>query len=522
MTGASILTLSKNAGSVDITTIGGQSSRWLKGTVPAGSPLSLSVSSITLTINPTDCGSTPACPPVSQPGSPPATPVALDGMANTTPLVLNAPFYPLGREPRLFDAFYIGCPEAFSKSSASVSICFQALDGTATSFSAVQASTGTITTPVLFGIGSDGFLHRMRPGSNPGAPIVVKTAVRPPLDQSGRASMNSAPASLTWPQGRLSICPRQNDSLVAAIADKDVWAWSEDPEPDKNGKWYFLGTPSTDAVTPRNPKLVPAALLMTDNNAIHVIALINGALYEASLAQGWETAGIAPWTKVTAPGALTWSVIAPVFDQASQSLNAPFGNGWIAVANDGTAFLIQGVNGATLLKSLPKLSTTSRPLAIRPAGQPLLLISATPDGKAMDAWTVVYDTVTVPPAPTEVKQVLSGDSLDWTVSHQDGPGAVFATKDAAGTPVLATWFPKAAKVADPNTAYFSPPASVLTGSPSVIEGLAVAPGANAGILAFPFDPNGLTSTSVFSNNLATALVVDNAPDYPKGGDILKG
>jgi hypothetical protein len=358
----------------------------------------------------------------------------------------------------------------------------------------------------------------MRPGGNPSVPIVAKTAVRPPFDQSGRAAVNSTPVSLSSPQGRLSIYPRDSDSVVAVIAGNDVWIWSENPDPDQNGKWYSLGTPSMDAGAPLNSKLVPAALLMKGDNKIHVIALINGVLYETSLAKGWETTDVTSWTKVTAPGALTWSVIAPVFDQAAaQSLSAPFSNGWIAVANDGTAFLIQGVNGATLLKPLPNLSTTSRPLAVRPAGGPLLLISATPAGTAIDVWTVVYDTTTVPPAPTELNVALTPDSLDWTVSSQYGVGAVFATTNRSG-PALAVWFPQAPKVAD--TAYFSPSAPLLGGSPAVIPGMVVAPASDAGILAFPFDRNGLTSISIFAKNLATALVIDNAPDHPKKDDIV--
>ena len=52
--GAPILTLSKTAGSVEVLTLNGKSSRWLKGTVPA--PLSLSAPNISLTINPENCG----------------------------------------------------------------------------------------------------------------------------------------------------------------------------------------------------------------------------------------------------------------------------------------------------------------------------------------------------------------------------------------------------------------------------------------------------------------------------------
>ena len=39
--------------------------------------------------------------------------------------MLSTPFYPLGREPRLFDAFYLGAKEAFSKPYARIEVCFK-------------------------------------------------------------------------------------------------------------------------------------------------------------------------------------------------------------------------------------------------------------------------------------------------------------------------------------------------------------------------------------------------------------
>ena len=85
-----------------------------------------SVSTLQLTINCGDTQSEAKCPPDPDKRSP----VALEAIANTTPLVLNQDFFPLGTEPKLFDAFYLGCPEAFSKPDALVRVCFTALDGT--------------------------------------------------------------------------------------------------------------------------------------------------------------------------------------------------------------------------------------------------------------------------------------------------------------------------------------------------------------------------------------------------------
>ena len=73
-----------------------------------------------------------------------------EAMANTTPLVLDSVFFPLGKEPRQFDAFYLGSKEAFSKKGAKVQLCFEMADPTFTALSAVRE--GTFAERVLAGV----------------------------------------------------------------------------------------------------------------------------------------------------------------------------------------------------------------------------------------------------------------------------------------------------------------------------------------------------------------------------------
>jgi hypothetical protein len=512
-------TFSKPAGSVQPANINGQQSRWLKGTKTPPVVSSLPASNISLSVNSQGCGNPPKCTE----GQPINSQVAVEGIANTTPLVLNSPFYPLGREPRLFDAFYLGCPEAFSKSKASVQICFQAQDGTALSYSAAQA-TLTNPAPVLFGIGADGFLHRMR--TDTASPVVRKEAVHPPLDQFGKASpsfpASMQPTSLSARQGRLSLLPRAADTLVAAVADKTVWLWSENPDPRLKGVWYSLGNPAQNAVSSAafaNPP-PPAALLMTDGAAIHVVALIGSVLYEMSLPDGWETKGAPAWTTVPNPPgpSVKWSAIAPVFDQVSPMLAAPFANGWIGALDDGTAFLFPKKGDVSdKPKALPKLTASARPLAVHTsgAGANFLLIAPTPDGN-ITAWTI--DGTLAATRLGAIANSLLGHSFDWTVSPADGIGAVFATT-TAGTNHLATWFPMANAFADPMTAYLSAKATALTGAPALLPQLAVAPGADAAILSIPFNSGSILATDVDRANLTTALVLENPPQQPVVGDI---
>ena len=60
-------------------------------------------------------------------------------MANTTPLVLDSVFFPFGKEPRQFDAFYLGSKEAFSKKGADVTLDFEMAD---TTFTRLTSSRG--------------------------------------------------------------------------------------------------------------------------------------------------------------------------------------------------------------------------------------------------------------------------------------------------------------------------------------------------------------------------------------------
>ena len=102
--------LKKPKGAMEQNVIAGQSSRWIRG-ISGPQPHSdqtFSVERLQLRIN------SEKDVPGSQTAKPPVGPTP-EAMTNSTPLVLSEPFYPLGREPRQFDAFYLGCSEAFSK-----------------------------------------------------------------------------------------------------------------------------------------------------------------------------------------------------------------------------------------------------------------------------------------------------------------------------------------------------------------------------------------------------------------------
>ncbi|WP_166300690.1 baseplate J/gp47 family protein [Bradyrhizobium sp. 2S1] len=84
--------------------------------------------------------------------------VDFEAIANTTPVVPNKGFHPFGREPRLFDTFYVGSAEALSKPDAKVTMCFD-LGGPA--LGPLMAIEDGLKIRV-FGIGTDGLIYSTR------------------------------------------------------------------------------------------------------------------------------------------------------------------------------------------------------------------------------------------------------------------------------------------------------------------------------------------------------------------------
>ena len=151
---AGLLLLTKPAGEPATVAINSRESLWLRAELPMPSARSVSVQNLRLGL----AGSAACQLAPDRVCSAGAPSIAFDAIAVTTPVVTNQPFHPFGREPRLFDAFYIGCAEAFSKPGAQVSMCFR-LGG---SDLGPLAAVGDFGSSEVFGVGSDGLLYRAR------------------------------------------------------------------------------------------------------------------------------------------------------------------------------------------------------------------------------------------------------------------------------------------------------------------------------------------------------------------------
>lgn len=229
---AGAVVLSKPKGKVEPREIAGRKSRWIRAynrNVPTGQSAS-QFDQLALRINARDCTKPDDFPDTPSPKA--------EGMANTTPLVLDNVFFPFGREPRQFDAFYLACPEAFSKPGAEVRLTFGLADP---SFESLALLRPDVNTAELFaGVAGDGYLYLLT-FNHSGKKLTRDTRgpLRPPSPGKEGAVITAPPIELDRrPNYRAAIWRTAADTRVAVAAAGTVWMWV-----DNGGKsgWESLG-----------------------------------------------------------------------------------------------------------------------------------------------------------------------------------------------------------------------------------------------------------------------------------------
>ena len=160
---------------------------------------------------------------------------------------------------------------------------------------------------MLFGVGKDGNLHRLRPEPDPARPVRRLVPVRPPFSENGTTLIPAPSSPLNQKgQARLTTVSRQsdavvNDALVAVTSKLDAWIWLQSAAPT-GSRWYRAGTVFDLADgTPPSPAAdePPRVTLMRDGDGLRLVGIYKGTAYQARLAKGWETATVPQWTRVT-------------------------------------------------------------------------------------------------------------------------------------------------------------------------------------------------------------------------------
>ncbi|RYE87439.1 MAG: hypothetical protein EOP19_04270, partial [Hyphomicrobiales bacterium] len=359
----------------------------------------------------------------------------LEGIANTAPLVLNQPFYPLGREPRLFDAFYLGAEEAFSKSGAKVKISVEA--GESFSGPIVSAALSDQYT-IVAGVAGDKRLHVVTindAGVPPGIPD-FKLPPTQPVDANGQ----QVPLTVAQRPG----AARRNGSVYLSVAAGDqVWRWDRILEVEAD-PWVPLGTPMSD-------QPVADTVLVDSGGTLMVYAAAGGRLYkrkalaEASWSKlegdlrhqnkdgDWETGKLSK---------LKLTRLAAVLDP--ERLNGTYAeaDGLVAVAKSGE--LLSFAKGIwTVVRT--GVSDDTYPLAVRKGGR--LTIFATdavpvPDTEKHIAMVVAIDASDPEAAETDPSgHSLIGRSFSWLPGEAEVPTALYFGKAGTGPVTTYLWRP---------------------------------------------------------------------------------
>ncbi len=459
---ADALVLEKQTlGAIEPRQLGGVQSRWLRaavaGALPGGAqPLALAGLQLRV-------GS------AAQPTRP-----ALEGLANTNPLVLDSAFFPLGREPRQFDAFYLGCTEVFAKRRAKVTLSFAIADSSFAALSALR--DGLFANQRLAGIARDASLHLLSfdPASGAIATLPQRDALQPPaLGAAGRAPLDKEPVWRVpiWSEPPFSM-------LVAVVAGRTVWIWRE-----IIGFLPFFSIQS-GWISPSGPPVVQAAsstekidalVQVPDGAAGTLYALFGGALYSRAALSA------AAWTPIAlTPAATKLKMLAPIAAGAG-TLHL------IGVDDQGALFAVHDDGHLDTLLPAGSAALDVQPIALRrPSDGHLVVIVPNPARTALTAvdHTTATTKVTLNPLKLPPPQTVLGFDFD---DASEG-GSVVVSAASNGVSRALWWSPDYAPAAVQVEAFDAPLAAVagvLSGVPLRLPHHVLVPGEQATVFELP-------------------------------------
>lgn len=361
----------ENQGALEPLEILGRTSRWIRAVVKSLDGASTNFEARSLQLRVQSSGrsverSGVTCPPEAGARKGPV----VEAMTNSTPLVVDKLFHPLGREPRLSDAFYLGCSEAFSKTGAEVGVCLEIASSTCESFAAIPIEGGDQY--ILAGVGKNGALQLVdfHP-SDPATTLKFRDGPRwPSPTPTGGAGASPAVTERLNPDCRPVMWVEGNGSTVsiAVAAGNQIWRWLENTGEARTSEWRRHGE------TPEDSRIVD--LVSGADEKELLAALADGALYIHAPPKGNEPSGT--WEERTPENLRQTGIasITPVVDAEGNRLDRI-----IAVSRKG---------GLHLLK--PGEKPTDR----------WLEKELQPDG--------ALDATIAPPAQAEAQAVAAGES----------------------------------------------------------------------------------------------------------------
>lgn len=556
--GAASVVLTKLKGEIVECEIGGKKSRWIRAfakKIELGAE-TINVESFAIRINASACGKMPTiCPQETATESP-----AAEAMANSTPLVLDNVFLPLGREPRQFDAFYLGSAEAFSKKGAQVRICFELADPTFASLAAVRGP-GQFGNRVLAGVGKDRGLHLFQFDSQKEtiSRFFDRDALRPPIPgDSGAVPASTKPISLN-PKCRPVITIENNDFFVDVAAGGTIWTWHELATDDKLSGWKGTVPLPED---PKDPRRIDDIVPVNIANTRVVLSSCSLFVFDGNQWAQTPTkdfTGSPPAPDPANPPLVTLVALAPILEDPGTGLDGLTpGADLLGVSKDNRLYrvtisgrctalpLVELVDAGTAPASSPCNVGAMRPATLK-VGTTLTVVTANDTRTKLVMYRGDPDSIAAPLLRSiNLPDELVGSSVEISFVKGELQFSVLC-KNAAGATYVASWQPLAAGSIVKDILFRSSDSSFgsLGGPPVTLTTHIVAPGARGDLFVAKFaslqrheltmpatnaDEDGavLSSTvnpfvanDAFSiDNRTDAYLITAAHNIPPDGEIL--
>lgn len=439
---------------------------------------------------------------------------AAEAMANTTPLVLETPFFPLGKQPKQFDAFYLGSQEAFSKKKAEVQLCFQMADLSFAALSAVTTDVPTLGPDIIAGVGRDRFLHLLQ--FNHSSRTLTKLRDREPLQPPAPAFFGAAPASPnpvaldSQPAWRLPMWTETligRDLFVVTTAGNDIWVWCELLDAPTLSGWAPLGQlPSAGTGT---PGLVSGLVFLADVVS-KLVALRDGTLYVRDWPAGTQ------WQQVdtvdAANNPVTLSTVMPVMvDNGFGRLVTSLSAGMIGVSDANDLYSLDATGACTFLAS--NFSIDWRPAAYQDSTG----LTAVGVDVANPSNLIAFQQA---PGTTTLEAIPSGAEATGAVEVLLSSGGIYFLASAKGQSdtSLIMWGPfDSTGTGSLVESEIPPDIGQVGGAPAALAQNVIIPGTNADLLVADFDA---TQLKIETATVQTGIVVTSSTPSLANNDVV--
>ena len=500
-------------GAIETLKIGNYESRWIRASRRRLSGSSILLSRIQLRIN---CKSQTPQVRTSSVATLKRPSLALDGLANTTPLVLDRTFLPLGREPRLFDAFYLGSPEAFSKPNAKVTIAVDIEDATLGLLGKAQTGQQSF---LVFGVGRDGLLHRIEvnPSQPDQKPLIVfkKALALGDVDETSSSTVKKDIGALKINQsGRPAICRIGARTLVGVSAQNKVWIWIEHDNSIES-QWVYLGIPRTGS----EAHVTNIVLLQESDDVVFVVALQDGDLFQSSLAL--SGAATSPWKILPRPihsvsTNQTALVLLTSICHSTSAFSTPQAkDGYIAVDQSGTVFRYLLSQEPQALTERGAIDSTVSPAAI--ATDVGLFVVA----KQKGASKLIALNTNGEADWADLPGIFVGGGFDFVPARSTKstePMVMFSLRGQHAVSRLAWWRPFENGFVVTGEALTG--SEYLRDSPVLLDHDAIAPGQSSTVFWTTFDATTQQTKSIERERFADALLLPANSDVQQARHVF--